>query len=375
MKIFDSHFHIWDIEKLNLLWLDDVIELKKSFSIKDLTELYDSVNGVEFEGGIYVEVDCVNTSAEDEYVNENFNNALRGYVARATLSKSMRLPLNISGIREPLHTKDTRKNRFKETSFNDGLALLESKNIPFDLCINPEDLKNSYETFKHFKDLKIIINHLGNIKSLDDDFMTSMSCFASLPNVYVKLSGLKSIHKNKEEILRFFTNEFGKDRLMYSSNFPVIDSYYNFNDQINFLLDYFNGDINIFSKTAKKIYGINKTQIHAQIIHIKKSKIKEYIALHKQPFNGVNEMIRKSGITSYKIFLRNNILFSVFAYEGDDFDHDMKMMAEDPLTRQWWQATDPCQYRIKGASKEEWWADATLVYDLNASQNKNQINK
>ena len=38
---------------------------------------------------------------------------------------------------------------------------------------------------------------------------------------------------------------------------------------------------------------------------------------------------------------------------------------QDPETNRWWKETDPCQKRIDGALKSEWWADMDLVYDLN----------
>ena len=76
-------------------------------------------------------------------------------------------------------------------------------------------------------------------------------------------------------------------------------------------------------------------------------------------------MIRECGITKYKIWNRDDLLFSVMEYCGDDFTYDMEKMAKDPETNRWWKETDPCQKRIDGALKSEWWADMDLVYDLN----------
>lgn len=75
-------------------------------------------------------------------------------------------------------------------------------------------------------------------------------------------------------------------------------------------------------------------------------------------------MIRDCGITKYHIFVRDNLLFSYMEYQGDDFEWDMAQMARDPLTQRWWQETDPCQMRIDGAAKDEWWAAMEEVYQL-----------
>ena len=48
--------------------------------------------------------------------------------------------------------------------------------------------------------------------------------------------------------------------------------------------------------------------------------------------------ISASNIRNYTIFLREpeNILFGTWEYHGSDFDADMKKMAADPVTQDWW---------------------------------------
>jgi len=55
-------------------------------------------------------------------------------------------------------------------------------------------------------------------------------------------------------------------------------------------------------------------------------------------------------------------LFSYFEYVGTDFAGDMKKMAADPLTQQWWKLTDPCQAPVKNHKDKEWWARMREVF-------------
>ena len=54
-------------------------------------------------------------------------------------------------------------------------------------------------------------------------------------------------------------------------------------------------------------------------------------------------MIRKCNIRNYSIYYKDGFLFSYYEYMGSDHDADMKLMAADPKTQEWWKLTDPCQ--------------------------------
>ena len=61
----------------------------------------------------------------------------------------------------------------------------------------------------------------------------------------------------------------------------------------------------------------------ASVIKLRPEKAEYYKALHADPFASVNKMIRECGITHYQIFNRDDLLFSIMVYEGDDFEYDM----------------------------------------------------
>ena len=110
-------------------------------------------------------------------------------------------------------------------------------------------------------------------------------------------------------------------------------------------------------------------QRFGSVIGLKRDKADEYIKLHANVWPEIQNMIKKRHIRNYSIFLGelddgNLYLFSFFEYTGDDFDADMKRMADDPKTRQWWAVTDPCQIPQKNRAKGEQWMQMREVFHL-----------
>lgn len=101
---------------------------------------------------------------------------------------------------------------------------------------------------------------------------------------------------------------------------------------------------------------------YGQVIKVKKDKLDYYIELHKNPWPGVLLKIRECNIRNYSIFLLNDEqLFAYFEYTGEDFEADMRRMAEDAETQRWWRETDPCQESLN-LYQGEWWHNMTEVF-------------
>lgn len=366
LEVVDSHFHIWDLAVLNLPWLDSCPAIKRSVSIDDLCKVYGKYD-LDFKGGVYVEVDCDDAGKEDEYILNLPGSKILARIMRAPhLCAHMRLPLRIAGVREPLHIDSSPRGRCLERSFLEGLEVLAEQDMVFESCNRVEELEDMYHAVSQVPEAKVVINHCGNVTELTAAYKQAMRKLAALPNVYCKVSGFAT--KDKifvKNLLDFLTGEFEPSRLIYASNFPVVQLYSSFEEHLQAVREYFGDDADFFSKNTKKLYKINKPQTFASVIRLRPEKAEYYKKLHANPFSSVNKMIRECGITKYQIFNRDDLLFSIMEYCGDDFEYDMAKMAQDPETQRWWQETDPCQMRIEGAFKSEWWADMKLVYDLN----------
>lgn len=77
---------------------------------------------------------------------------------------------------------------------------------------------------------------------------------------------------------------------------------------------------------------------------LRPEKRAEYLELHSAVWPGIEALNREAGIRNFTIFVRGDVLFGYYEYVGDDYEADQATLAADPLSRQWWALTDPCQY-------------------------------
>lgn len=99
-----------------------------------------------------------------------------------------------------------------------------------------------------------------------------------------------------------------------------------------------------------------------QVIRVKPEMEQRYRELHAACWPAVLDQIRACNIRNYSIFLRDGLLFSYLEYTGEDFEADMRKMAQDPMTQLWWKETDPCQEPVASAGDGVWWADLEEVF-------------
>jgi L-rhamnose mutarotase len=100
------------------------------------------------------------------------------------------------------------------------------------------------------------------------------------------------------------------------------------------------------------------------VIGVRPEMLDEYRRLHADAWPDVLAQIRRCHISNYSIFYRDGLLFGYLEYSGDDWDADMRRMAEDPATQRWWELTDPCQVPLASAGPGEHWAPMDEVFHM-----------
>ena len=105
-------------------------------------------------------------------------------------------------------------------------------------------------------------------------------------------------------------------------------------------------------------------QRFGQIIKVKPEGLEAYKKYHADPLPGVNEMIKECHLWNYSIYVRGDILFSYFEYDGDDFEADMEKMAADPATQHWWSLVKPLMQPLDDRKDGEFWSDMEEIYHL-----------
>jgi L-rhamnose mutarotase len=101
---------------------------------------------------------------------------------------------------------------------------------------------------------------------------------------------------------------------------------------------------------------------YGSVLKVKPGCLEEYKRLHKAVWPSVLDMIKKCSIRNYSIYYKDGYLFSYFEYVGNDFEKDMKMMADDPETQRWWTFCTPLQEPLETRREGEWWADMEEVF-------------
>ena len=97
-------------------------------------------------------------------------------------------------------------------------------------------------------------------------------------------------------------------------------------------------------------------------IGLKEDAIEEYERLHAAVWPGVLATIHDCNMRNYSIFRQGTWLFAYFEYVGEDFAADMKKMAEDPKTQEWWTLTAPMQEPLEERAEGEWWTTMKEVF-------------
>ncbi len=118
-----------------------------------------------------------------------------------------------------------------------GAKLLAEHGLELDLNGPASALSAVAQLANEVSDLRIVINHLGapgDPKALRPEWKPAVSAVAQKPNVYMKVSALVEQVKGAEgsaprdtayylPILDHLWEQFGPDRLIYGSNWPVSD--------------------------------------------------------------------------------------------------------------------------------------------------------
>lgn len=263
LRVIDAHFHVWDLARQNLPWLEGTDgSITRTYDLSDLEAAYAALPDVDFLGGVYVEVDGDDPELEDRLVWDRMavDPKLLAAMLRTRVEPWMRLPVFASGVREPLHIDSEPAGRCLEPGFLDGLRVLAAAGKPFESCNRVGELGDALAAFSQVPEATVVLNHLGNVdpSTFDDAWRSVMAGFAELPNLYLKVSGFPTGDEGFcRELLAFVRETFGADRLLYASNWPVVSMYGDFAEHFARVRDAFGDDERFFCDNACACYGID----------------------------------------------------------------------------------------------------------------------
>jgi L-fuconolactonase len=273
MLKIDSHQHFWKYSAANHIWIDDKMAiLKRDFFPKDLEPILLKNN---VSACVAVQVD--QTEEETLFLlnlakQHTFIKGIVGWVdfknakieERLSYFKQFQL---VKGFR---HILQAESDEFLlNPDFLKGISLLEKYDFTYDILIYPHQLNSILSFVKQFPNQRFVLNHLAkpNIKNKEiNSWKSGIEKLAKHENIYCKISGLATEANwdsfSADEFSPYLTivlEQFGADRIMFGSDWPVCLLASSYDNWIHILLEYFK----TFSKTEQEnIFGRNSIHFY-----------------------------------------------------------------------------------------------------------------
>ena len=253
MMTIDAHHHLWDLEAVHYPWLSaqgeprffgDPSPIQRNYLIDEFRE--DAGNN-GFKGSVHIQVGAADPWGEATWVDgiaRTHPDWPLVQVAFCDLTSDQREHEldrlqtlgSIRGVRQivgraPGEDAASGTNTLIESdAFAQGLKSLQDRGLSFDLQLLPELMAPTAMVLRDTPDLRVALCHAGSPYDRSADGIRSWSEqlieLSALPNIYCKLSGLGMFdHQWETEsflpIVETCLEQFGADRCMFGSNFPV----------------------------------------------------------------------------------------------------------------------------------------------------------
>ncbi|MBK2124750.1 amidohydrolase family protein [Fangia hongkongensis] len=242
-EIIDSHFHIWDSTKLPMPWLELFKDtLRPIYTLNDYISAIHNSNIVQ---SVYMEVDTAHDHQKMEadlaiaLCNNNTQVAAAGIGCDLASSD---FPEYIQHYAKNSNIKSVRHNFFAsdpkittEENFIKNTQLLGQLNIMCDLIMPVDDMHYGITLASLCPNTTFIIDHCGACPPKADSqtwdkWSLGIQNYAALNNVICKISECGFMQadyqwaiEDMSPIIQHCFHAFGKDRVIYGSNWPVCE--------------------------------------------------------------------------------------------------------------------------------------------------------
>ncbi len=274
MRVVDAHVHLWDPGRLRYTWLDGT-ELDRLIDASTL--LAASVTVTDF---VVVQANCADSQgmAEVEWLLEQsaLLPGLRGIVAFAPLEQgtgvrdhlsALRAIPSVVGVRRLI--QDERPGFAVADRFLDGVAALTDFGFTFDVCVRSWQLDEVIELVRRTPDVQFVLDHLGKPRIGADPsrWRLQIAELAARRNIVCKLSGLMTEIVSGptgveavEPYLAHTLAEFGPDRCLFGSDWPVMTLAATYSDWLDFVISLVPGEDErraVLAGTAERVDNLS----------------------------------------------------------------------------------------------------------------------
>lgn len=251
-KRIDSHQHFWKFDPVRDSWIDETMQnIQRDFLPEDLEPI---LKENQFEGCVAVEAN----QSEDQTLflldlasKNDFIKGVVGWIDLRNENIKERLQFfsdqkKLKGFR---HVVQAEPDDFMfGEAFRRGIKALEPFDYTYDILIFERQLPAAISLVQDFPNQRFVMDHIAkpNIKSGSiESWKKGIKEIAKYDNVWCKISGMvtEANWKNwKPEDLKpylevIFEN-FSIDKLMYGSDWPVLNVASDYNEVVKTLEDY-----------------------------------------------------------------------------------------------------------------------------------------
>ena len=273
MKKIDAHQHFWKFDPIRDAWIDDTMQAsRRDFIPKDLHPILVS-NGIQ--GCVAVQAEQSETETKfllNHAAKNDFIKGVVGWVDLLADNLSERLtyftknPL-FKGVR---HVAQGEADDFlMRKDVQNGIGQLAQYGLTYDILVYAHQLPAAIELVCQFPNQPFVLDHIAKPKiseGVGGDWKANIRKLAAFPNVNCKLSGMvtetNNFKWNKSDFNPFLDltiAEFGINRVMYGSDWPVCLLAAKYEEQLTIIEDY----ISTFSEHEQAmIMGGNAIEIY-----------------------------------------------------------------------------------------------------------------
>ena len=286
----DAHHHLWDLDSVHYPWLmangvkrffGDPAPIQRDYL---LDEFRKEASAEGFVASVHIQVGAESGWEEAQWVQAVADANPDWPIAQVVFcdlnSENLATNLNafqdlptVRGVRQiigraPGEDAQTGTNDLlNNPMFVDGLKEAGRRGLSFDLQLIPELMEKTARVLEAVPETPVALCHAGSphdrsLKGIES-WAQSLKSLSDLPHVYCKLSGLGMFANDWEgddfrPIIDVVLEEFGADRVMFGSNFPVDKLYSSYASLVDAYRDIVPNSMHeaVFRTTAARFYAL-----------------------------------------------------------------------------------------------------------------------
>ena len=249
----DAHQHFWHYDPTHHVWMTEAMAALRRDYLPD--ELSPLLRATGFDGTIAVQARQLLQETEWLLALAERHPWVQGVVGWVDLC-SAELPAQLErlaphpklvGVRHVVH--DEPDDRFMlRPDFRRGIGRLREFGLTYDLLLFPRHLEVAVTLVDEFPEQPFVLDHLAKPAIRDgllSPWKQDLERLAERPNVFCKLSGMVTEARWNEwkpgdfrPYLDVVVEEFGPERLMIGSDWPVCTLSADYRSTLSLVLDY-----------------------------------------------------------------------------------------------------------------------------------------